>query len=72
MEISIALSQVLRAQESVELLLAEEVHGKHFSRISEALEALQLAEMCIYDVLKERSEGLGQCMTTLSYAPKSR
>jgi FtsZ-binding cell division protein ZapB len=72
MEISIALSQVLRAQESVELLLAEEVHGKHSSRISEALEALQLAEMCIYEVLKERSEGLGQCMTNMSYAPKSR
>ena len=72
MEISIVLSQVLRAQESVELLLAEEVHGKHFSQISEALEALQRAETCIYEVLKERSAVLGQCMTTPSYTPKSR
>lgn len=72
MEISIVLSQVLRAQESVELLLDEEAHGKHFSQISEALEALKLAEMRIYEVLKERSAVLGKCMTTLSYTPKSR
>ena len=72
MEISIVLSQVLRAQESVELLLVEEAHGKHFSQISEALEALQRAEMCIYEVLKERSAVLGQSMTTLAYTPKSR
>jgi hypothetical protein len=56
----------------VELLLAEEVHGKHFSQISEALEALQRAETCIYEVLKERSAVLGQCITTPSYTPKSR
>ncbi|MCP9777210.1 hypothetical protein [Cyanobium sp. Tous-M-B4] len=56
----------------MELLLDEEAHGKHFSQISEALEALKLAEMRIYEVLKERSAVLGKCMTTLSYTPKSR
>ena len=72
MEISIALSQVRRAQESVESLLAEEADDKQLSQISEALQALQRAEICIFDVLRARSAGLGQCLSPQSYALENR
>jgi hypothetical protein len=72
MDISIVLAQVLRAQESVELLLAEEADDTQHKQIAEALEALQRAEVCIYDVLTERSAGLGQRLTPLSYTQQNR
>ena len=72
MEVSIVLSQILRAQESAEALLGEEADGSQISQIAEALDALRVAEACIYNVLTQRSEGLGQRLAPPSHTLQSR